>query len=85
MALAFAIDPAVWSRHDAALIAAVDALCVSGEIGDTAWATLSETYSAAHFIDLIYLVGEFMMVAMFMQSFRIESEDGFELIPTAQA
>lgn len=83
-ALAFPIETARWSAHEAALIAAVDDLCATGEIGDASWATLAQTYTAAHFIDLIYLVGEFMMVAMFMQSFRIECEEGFEPIPTVQ-
>ncbi|WP_310531275.1 carboxymuconolactone decarboxylase family protein [Novosphingobium sp.] len=83
-ALAFPIKAADWSAHEAALISAVDDLCASGEIADPVWSVLAQTYSAAHFIDLIYLVGEFMMVAMFMQSFRIELEDGFEPIPTEQ-
>jgi len=79
--VAFAIDPAEWTAHEAALIAAVDGIRDEGEIGDEAWRVLAESFTPAHFIDLIYLVGEFAMVATFMKSFRIEMEDGFAPIP----
>jgi len=79
--LAFDIDPADWSDSELALIRAVDGLQRDGVIDDAAWAALSTRYSPAHFIDLIYLVGEFRMVAMFMKSFRIALEPGFTPIP----
>lgn len=70
-----------WTDHEAALIAATDDLQRDGAIGDEAWNILSRTYSPAHFIDLIYLVGEFIMVGMFMKSFRIERDQGLEPLP----
>jgi hypothetical protein len=70
--------------REGALIAAVDDLRTDGAIGDAAWNTLDASgFTAAHFIDLIYLVGEFVMVGMFMKSFRIALEDGFVPIPRA--
>ncbi len=80
--LAAPLQPAQWKTKEAALIAAVDGLQRDGAIGDEAWATLSaEGFTPAHFIDLIYLAGEFIMVAMFMKSFRVALEDGFVPIP----
>lgn len=82
--LAFPLVAADWSPHEAALIAATDDLQKNGGIGDDAWSALAATgFTPAHFIDLIYLAGEFMMVGMFMKSFRIALEDGFEPIPRA--
>ena len=80
--LAFAIEPCDWSPQDRVLIAAVDNLNRKGAIGQRAWNALAKSYSPAHFVDLIFLVGEFRMVAMLMKSFRIPLEDGFEPIPT---
>lgn len=79
--LAFPMDAADWPDREAALIQAVDDLQGRGAIGDAAWAALAADFTPAHFIDLIYLVGEFAMVAMFLKSFRIALEDGFEPIP----
>lgn len=80
--LAFPVDPADWSVREAALIAATDDLQRDGGIGDAAWATLAEQgFTPAWFIDLIYLAGEFIMVGMFMKSFRVALEDGFVPIP----
>ncbi|WP_156680284.1 carboxymuconolactone decarboxylase family protein [Sphingomonas profundi] len=79
--LASPIDPAEWSPFEAALIAATDDLLRDGGIGDTAWAGLAERFTPAHYIDLIYLVGEFVMVGMMMKSFRIELDEGFERLP----
>lgn len=80
--LAFPLDPAQWTPREAALIQATDDIRADGAIGDAAWrALLQSGFTAAHFIDLIYLVGEFVMVANFMKSFRIPLEDGFVPIP----
>lgn len=83
--LAFPIERQQWSAREAALIQAVDELRQVGAIGDDAWSALAEDFTPAHFIDLIYLVGEFSMVAMFLKSFRIALEDGFTPIPRVQS
>lgn len=80
--LAFPVVAADWSVREIALIAAVDDLQRNGGIGDAAWAALTEQgFTPSWFIDLIYLAGEFIMVGMFMKSFRIALEDGFVPIP----
>lgn len=80
--LAFPLDHGQWTVREAALIEATDDIQKDGGIGDAAWQALAATgFTAAHFIDLIYLVGEFVMVGTFMKSFRIPLEDGFVPIP----
>jgi alkylhydroperoxidase family enzyme len=81
--LAFEARASDWSEHEGALIAAVDGLqSADGTIGDESWSVLATRFGPSHFIDLIYLVGEFRMVATFMKSFRVPLEDNFEPIPT---
>ncbi len=70
-----------WRRSESALIAAVDDLTGNGGIGDDAWDRLMQDYTPAHIIDLIYLAGEFIMVGMFMKSFKLIPEPGFEPFP----
>jgi len=71
-----------WHPSEAALIAAVDDLTSAGGISDESWDRLSVHYSPAHIIDFIYLVGEFMMVGMFMKSFKLTPDPGFDPFPT---
>jgi alkylhydroperoxidase family enzyme len=83
--LAFPIRLVDWAPREAALIEAVDDLKTQSAIGERAWQALVGDLGPAGLIDLIYLVGEFSMVAMFMKSFRIALEDGFVPIPRAPA
>ncbi len=83
--LAFPLERSQWSVREAALIEATDDLQKVGAIGDGAWNALSRDFTPAHFIDLIYLVGEFMMVGMFMKSVRMEVEEGFAPIPEVRS
>ncbi len=79
--LAFPLVNDDWNAREAALIEAVDGLQGEGAIGDVAWQALAVAgFTPAHYIDLIYLVGEFVMVGTFMKSFRVPLEDGFEPI-----
>ena len=83
--LAFPVRPTDWAPREAALIEAVDDLKRQSAIGEGAWQALVGELGPAGLIDLIYLVGEFSMMAMFMKSFRIDLEDGFVPIPRAPA
>lgn len=83
--LASPLAPDHWDVREAALVAATDDLLVDRRIGDAAWEALAgHGFTPAHFIDLIYLAGEFIMVAMFLDSFRVPLEDGFVAIPGRQ-
>jgi alkylhydroperoxidase family enzyme len=70
-----------WTPHEAALITAVDDLQRDWEINDAAWATLKERYSDEQMIDLVFLVGEFILVAMALKSFRVPPDAGLEPLP----
>lgn len=72
-----------WTAHEAALITAVDDLQRDWEIGDAAWARLKERYTDEQMIDLVFLVGEFILVAMALKSFRVPPDAGLEPLPEA--
>jgi alkylhydroperoxidase family enzyme len=74
-----------WSAHDAALLKAVDDLMRRWEISDAAWAQLKERYSDEQMIDLVFLVGEFVLVAMALKSFRVPPDAGLAPLPEAPA
>ncbi|MFZ4071724.1 MAG: carboxymuconolactone decarboxylase family protein, partial [Caulobacterales bacterium] len=71
-----------WSPHESALLKATDDLMARFEISDPAWATLSQTYSDEQMIDLVFLVGEFVLVAMALKSFRVPLDAGLEALPS---
>lgn len=57
-----------WSRHDAALIAAVDELHADASIGDATWATLAETLSPAQLVEVPIVVGQYHSLAFLTNS-----------------
>ena len=48
-----------WSRHEAALIAAVDELHAGVSISDGTWMTLAETLDAARLVEVPLVVGQY--------------------------
>ena len=60
-----------WSKHEAALLTAVDELFTDKMISDATWAKLAETWNAAQLIELPCLVGQYLGVAMLQNSLRM--------------
>ena len=72
-------DPAcdgAWSSHDALLLRAADELHASSTLSDDVWAGLSETYDTTQMLDLIAAVGNYHLVAMFLNATRVALDDG---------
>jgi alkylhydroperoxidase family enzyme len=63
-----------WSGPDQALLRAAGELHADQEIGDATWAALRANWSEAQAIDLIFLVGQYTMVAMALKSLRVQVE-----------
>jgi 4-carboxymuconolactone decarboxylase len=80
--LAHQVPDAQWTESEAALIRATDDIVYRGEIGDAQWAMLSNTFTPAQLIDLIFVAGNFMMLASFMKSFRIPLDAGLHPFPS---
>ncbi|MBY8984482.1 MAG: carboxymuconolactone decarboxylase family protein [Candidatus Lokiarchaeota archaeon] len=64
-----------WDNNDAILIRAVDELFTNTFISNTTWKSLSEQYDPFQLMDLIFTVGGYNMLAMFLNSFGAQTED----------
>lgn len=70
-----------WSTFDSALLRAADELHRDQHIADVTWATLRGRYSDAQLMDLIFTVGEYTMVSMFLNSAGVQLEAGLSGLP----
>ncbi|MBZ5709967.1 carboxymuconolactone decarboxylase family protein [Nannocystis pusilla] len=71
--LAGPTDPG-WSDRHRALLAAVDALVTTKNIGDPEWAALSSHYSEPQRIELCMLVGHYELLATTIATLRIDRD-----------
>lgn len=69
-------DHPSWSTFDAALLRAADELHDRSSLTDATWAALSSRYSTEQLMDAVAAVGAYHLVAMFLNSFRVELDDG---------
>ncbi len=68
-------DAQGWSPFDMTLLRAVDELHQNKIISEKTWKSLSEQYDTQQLMDLIMVVGAYNMLAMFMNSFGLQTED----------
>jgi alkylhydroperoxidase family enzyme len=76
-------DPAdgPWSPGERALLAAVDELIDDRMIGDDRWAELASHFEERQMLDLIFTVGQYVMVSMFLNSAGVQLDDDVVLDP----
>jgi AhpD family alkylhydroperoxidase len=63
-----------WSERQELLLAAADELHADGRIGDDLWARLSRRLDVPWLIELCLLIGHYEMLAMTLNSLRVEPE-----------
>ncbi len=71
-----AVDGGSWSEHDRLLLRAADELHQVSTLSDEVWAGLSAEYDNPQMLDLIAAVGNYHLVAMFLNSARVALDDG---------
>jgi 4-carboxymuconolactone decarboxylase len=74
-------DDYQWSADDAAILRAVDELHGACRVSDGTWAALARRYNQSALMDLVFIVGQYHLLAMAMRSFGIQNEPGFPSIP----
>jgi alkylhydroperoxidase family enzyme len=74
-------DAAGWSRFDATLLRAADELHGDAFLGDATWKALAERYDTKQMIDLIFVVGQYNLVSMALNSLGVQREEGVEGFP----
>jgi alkylhydroperoxidase family enzyme len=64
-----------WSRLDRALLRAVDELVAEAKIGDRTWVELAGHFDDQQMMDLIFTVGAYETLAMFLRSAGVALDD----------
>jgi alkylhydroperoxidase family enzyme len=70
-----------WSPFDATLLRAADELHATSTISDPTWADLAQRYDTEQLIEVPMVVGHYHLVAMALNSFGVELDDGLEGFP----
>ena len=78
-ALKLPIASGNWVDSEAALIAAADALLSDFFMPDEIWVGLAAHYKEKQCIDVIYTVGTYALMAMFLNTARVPLDEGFTL------
>lgn len=77
-------DPA-WTAAERALLVATDALVTDHFIDDAAWAALCEHFDDMQRLALVFTVGQYTMVSMFLNSVGVQLDDDVTLDPDLKA
>lgn len=64
-----------WKPFDIALIRSVDELYTTAFVSNPTWKDLSDRYNSYQLMDLVFTVGGYNMLAMFLNSFGAQTED----------
>lgn len=69
------------TRHDRALLRAVDELHYDSFISDDTWNALAETYHTKQMMDVVFAVGQYNLVSMALNTFGVQLDPGLEGFP----
>lgn len=72
------IDYGRWAPDDALALRAADELIETACLSDETWTGLSASLDTRQLIELIHVIGNYDLIAMFMKSTRMELEEGLE-------
>jgi 4-carboxymuconolactone decarboxylase len=71
-----------WSDADATWVRAADELVADHRLGDGSWAALSAHLDEKQLIDLVFTVGQYVLVSMALNTFGVELDEGVPGWPT---
>jgi alkylhydroperoxidase family enzyme len=67
-----------WTAAEAAALRATDELLERRSLRDETWAGLAAHFTAQQILDVIFLVGQYQLVASALNSLRVERDDGLD-------
>ena len=70
-----------WTPFDALVLQAADELHGDQHITDPTWKALAERYNERQLMDLVFTVGQYTMVSMFLNSAGVQLEAGMTGLP----
>jgi len=66
-----------WSEWDASLLRAAEELHQNALVSDETWAVLSTRYTKRQMMETVFTVGQYNMVAMYLNSLGVQFEEGW--------
>jgi len=66
-----------WSEWDATLLHAAEELHESALVSDATWDVLAERYTKRQMMEAVFTVGQYNMVAMYLNSLGVQFEEGW--------
>jgi alkylhydroperoxidase family enzyme len=75
-------DAAGWNDSDRLLIRAVDELHADNKISDATWAELAKKYTKQQLIELVFVVGQYHLVSMALNSLGVQRDEGIDGFPS---
>jgi 4-carboxymuconolactone decarboxylase len=70
-----------WDPFDATLLIAVDELNRDAFITDVTWSALAKRYNDQQLIDVVFIVGQYDMIAMYLNSLCVQLDPGVPRFP----
>ncbi|MGQ0824540.1 MAG: carboxymuconolactone decarboxylase family protein [Actinomycetota bacterium] len=70
-----------WDPFDAMLVRAADELHDKMTLTDATYAALAARYDAQQLLDVVFTVGQYHLVSMALNAFRVERDDGVTGMP----
>jgi alkylhydroperoxidase family enzyme len=67
-----------WSGAEAAALRATDELIERHTLTDATWADLTAHFTTQQVLDLIFLVGQYQLVACALNALRVDRDDGLD-------
>ena len=74
-------DAGGWSEQDAVLLRAADELHNDQTLMDATYAALATRYDVQNLLDLVFTVGQYHVVSMALNAFRVDREDDVTGVP----
>jgi 4-carboxymuconolactone decarboxylase len=74
-------DAAGWDFFDALLLRAVDELHDDACVSEPTYRAIAERYDEQQMLDLVFTVGQYHLVSMALNTFRVERDDGTTGMP----
>ena len=74
-------DAAGWDPFEALLLRAADELHDDSSLSDATYAELALRYNEQQMLDLVFTVGQYHLVSMALNVFRVERDDGVTGVP----
>jgi alkylhydroperoxidase family enzyme len=70
-----------WSDREATLLRAADELHADQGMSDETYAALARDYNEQQLLDIVFTVGQYTLVSMALNTFRVERDDGVTGVP----